>query len=139
MSHVCGELRYDQKKLAGSHGRKNVPPAVFQTIPIGPQLQALWLERGSAGTDVLDDVANEMTRHHPVLALCSNGWKVQAIATERYPSWESTHIKKRKKSSYVNSVSSGTKRKITKFSNAPSDSEPPADLRSPTPSKDSDH
>ncbi|KAG2738243.1 hypothetical protein P692DRAFT_201858104 [Suillus brevipes Sb2] len=45
---TCGELRYDQKKLARSHGRKKVPRAVFQTIPIGPQLQALWRERGSA-------------------------------------------------------------------------------------------
>jgi hypothetical protein len=54
---------------------------------------------GRAGAEVLDDVADEMARHHPILALCSNGWKVQAIATERYPSWASTHIKKRKKSS----------------------------------------
>ncbi|KAG1733840.1 hypothetical protein EDB19DRAFT_1617322, partial [Suillus lakei] len=35
---TCGELCYDQKKLARSHGRKKVPRAVFQTIPIGPQL-----------------------------------------------------------------------------------------------------
>ncbi|KAG1893540.1 uncharacterized protein F5891DRAFT_962782 [Suillus fuscotomentosus] len=41
---MCDELRYDQKKLARSHGRKKVPRAVFQTIPIGPQLQALWRE-----------------------------------------------------------------------------------------------
>ncbi|KAG1887412.1 uncharacterized protein F5891DRAFT_1200078 [Suillus fuscotomentosus] len=94
---------------------------------------------GHAGTDVLDNVIDEMTRHHPVLALCSNGWKVQAIATEHYPSWASTHIKKRKKSSDAIAVSSGTKRKITKLSNTPSDSEPPADLSSPTPSNEPDH
>ncbi|KAG2337321.1 hypothetical protein BDR05DRAFT_1005135 [Suillus weaverae] len=41
MCPMCGELRYDQKKLARSHGCKKVPHAVFQTIPIGPQLQAL--------------------------------------------------------------------------------------------------
>ncbi|KAG1733839.1 hypothetical protein EDB19DRAFT_1192841 [Suillus lakei] len=84
---------------------------------------------GRAGAEVLDDVADEMARHHPILALCSNGWKVQAIATERYPSWASTHIKKRKKSSDA-VVSSGTKRKITKLSDAPSespdDSSPPS-------------
>ncbi|KAG2065831.1 hypothetical protein BDR04DRAFT_1130256 [Suillus decipiens] len=47
MCPMCGKLRYDQKKLAHSrlsqcsHGHKKVPHAVFQTIPIGPQLQAL--------------------------------------------------------------------------------------------------
>ncbi|KAG2359123.1 hypothetical protein BDR07DRAFT_1488634 [Suillus spraguei] len=71
-----------------------------------------------------------MARHHPILALCSNGSKIQAIATERYPSWASTHIKKRSKSSDAVVVSSGIKRKITKLSNAPP-SEPPADLSSP--------
>jgi hypothetical protein len=45
---TCGEARYDEKKLERSHGRLKVPRAVFQTIPIGPQLQALWRERGSA-------------------------------------------------------------------------------------------
>ncbi|KAG2337320.1 hypothetical protein BDR05DRAFT_1005134 [Suillus weaverae] len=84
---------------------------------------------GRAGAEVLDDIADEMARHHPILALCSNGWKVQAIATERYPSWASTHIKKRKKSSDA-VVSSGTKRKITKLSDVPSescdDSSPPS-------------
>ncbi|KAG1727847.1 hypothetical protein EDD22DRAFT_930709 [Suillus occidentalis] len=84
---------------------------------------------GRAGAEALDDVADEMARHHPILALCSNGWKVQAIATERYPSWASTHIKKRKKSSDA-VVSSGTKRKITKLSDAPSES--PADSSSPS-------
>ncbi|KAG2053774.1 hypothetical protein BDR06DRAFT_1051950, partial [Suillus hirtellus] len=81
-----------------------------------------------AGTDVLDDVADEMARHHPVLALCSNGWKVQAIATEYYPLWTSTHIKKRKKSSDAIAV--------VLFQ---SFIEPPTDLSSLTPSNEPDH
>ncbi|KAG1774495.1 hypothetical protein EV702DRAFT_1047660 [Suillus placidus] len=42
---------------------------------------------GKAGNKILDEVTEEMARLHLILALCENGWKVHAIATERYPSW----------------------------------------------------
>jgi hypothetical protein len=38
----CGEHRYDQLKLAASGGRIKSPRQEFYTIPLGPQLQALW-------------------------------------------------------------------------------------------------
>ncbi|KAG1815977.1 uncharacterized protein BJ212DRAFT_1299833 [Suillus subaureus] len=52
---------------------------------------------GKAGNKILDEVAEEMARLHPILALCENGWKVHAIATERYPSWTATHLDKKKR------------------------------------------
>ncbi|KIK36559.1 hypothetical protein CY34DRAFT_26295 [Suillus luteus UH-Slu-Lm8-n1] len=41
-------LRYDQIKLRKSRGKVKVPQAVFHTIPIGPQMQALWRDPDSA-------------------------------------------------------------------------------------------
>ena len=38
----CGESRFDPIKLAASDGKKKVPRQKFHTIPLGPQLQALW-------------------------------------------------------------------------------------------------
>jgi hypothetical protein len=38
----CGENRYDAAQRAASGGKKLVPRQVFHTMPIGPQLQALW-------------------------------------------------------------------------------------------------
>ncbi|KAI5991815.1 hypothetical protein EDD15DRAFT_2124654, partial [Pisolithus albus] len=38
----CSEPRYDQVKLQRTNGRIKQPRAVFHTIPIAPQLQALW-------------------------------------------------------------------------------------------------
>jgi len=38
----CGETRYDAAQRAASGGKKLVPRQVFHTMPIGPQLQALW-------------------------------------------------------------------------------------------------
>ncbi|KAG1841781.1 hypothetical protein F4604DRAFT_1939246 [Suillus subluteus] len=52
---------------------------------------------GKAGNKILDEVAEEMARLHPILALCENRWKVHAIATERYPSWTATHLDKKKR------------------------------------------
>jgi hypothetical protein len=52
---------------------------------------------GKARNKILDEVAEEMARLHPILALCENGWKVHAIATERYPSWTATHLDKKKR------------------------------------------
>ncbi|KAG0700360.1 hypothetical protein DFH29DRAFT_785970, partial [Suillus ampliporus] len=45
---TCSQACYDKKKLEWSHGQLKVPCAVFQTIPIGPQLQVLWHKQGSA-------------------------------------------------------------------------------------------
>ena len=38
----CGETRYDAAQRAASGGKKLIPRQVFHTMPIGPQLQALW-------------------------------------------------------------------------------------------------
>jgi hypothetical protein len=47
---MCGESRYDAAKKAASGGKKLVPRQVFHTIPIGPQLQALWRNPESANS-----------------------------------------------------------------------------------------
>ncbi|KZT31503.1 hypothetical protein SISSUDRAFT_1038391, partial [Sistotremastrum suecicum HHB10207 ss-3] len=39
---ICKEPRYDSAQLASSGGRIKVARQQFHTIPIGPQLQALW-------------------------------------------------------------------------------------------------
>ena len=39
---VCSETRYDCFHLESSHGKERVPRKEFHTIPIGPQLQALY-------------------------------------------------------------------------------------------------
>lgn len=44
----CGESRFDPIKLAASEGEKKVPRQEFHTIPLGPQLQALWRSPESA-------------------------------------------------------------------------------------------
>ena len=45
---LCNEPRYDQFWLQSTHGKEKVPRQEFHTIPIGPQLQALYREPGSA-------------------------------------------------------------------------------------------
>jgi len=49
LSHCpeCGKFRYNQAKFDASNGRTKVPVRQFHTIPLGPQLQALW--RNSEG------------------------------------------------------------------------------------------
>lgn len=44
----CGEPRYDQERIRRSGGRDKVPRRRFPTLPIGPQLQALWRSESSA-------------------------------------------------------------------------------------------
>jgi len=44
----CGELCYDPIKLAASNGKTKVARREFHTMPIGPQLQALWRNKDSA-------------------------------------------------------------------------------------------
>ncbi|KAF9225114.1 hypothetical protein BS17DRAFT_700280 [Gyrodon lividus] len=39
---TCGEFHFGQVKLQLSNGRVKAPCAVFNTIPLGPQLQALF-------------------------------------------------------------------------------------------------
>ncbi|KAI9442693.1 hypothetical protein H4582DRAFT_2073286 [Lactarius indigo] len=41
---MCSEARYDQYRLEASSGRDKIPRQRFHTIPIGPQLQALYVE-----------------------------------------------------------------------------------------------
>jgi hypothetical protein len=45
---VCSEPRYDQFRLQSSSGRDKIPRQEFHTIPIGPQLQALYRSPESA-------------------------------------------------------------------------------------------
>ena len=45
---VCSEPRYDQFKLQASGGKERVPRQEYHTIPIGPQIQALYRDRESA-------------------------------------------------------------------------------------------
>ena len=45
---MCSEPRYDQFRLESSRGMDRVPRQEFHTIPIGPQLQALYREPQSA-------------------------------------------------------------------------------------------
>ncbi|KAJ7246889.1 hypothetical protein B0H12DRAFT_1203245 [Mycena haematopus] len=44
----CGESRWDPQRLADSGGVAKVPRKTFHTIPLGPQLQALWRSEKSA-------------------------------------------------------------------------------------------
>jgi hypothetical protein len=44
----CQEPRYDPRILESSNGRKKIPQQEFTTIPLGPQLQALWRSPGGA-------------------------------------------------------------------------------------------
>lgn len=45
---ICSEPRYDRFRLESSSGRDRIPRQEFHTIPIGPQLQALYREPESA-------------------------------------------------------------------------------------------
>ena len=45
---ICSEPRYDQFRLETSNGTDKIPRQEFHTIPIGPQLQALYREPESA-------------------------------------------------------------------------------------------
>ncbi|KIM71213.1 hypothetical protein PILCRDRAFT_55084, partial [Piloderma croceum F 1598] len=45
---TCGEPRYEQITFANSDGRIKKARQVFHTMPIGPQLQALWRHPESA-------------------------------------------------------------------------------------------
>lgn len=45
---MCSEPRYDQFQLESSNGKTRIPRQEFHTIPIGPQLQALYRDPQSA-------------------------------------------------------------------------------------------
>ena len=45
---LCSEPRYDQFRLQSTSGRERVPRQEFHTIPMGPQLQALYRSPESA-------------------------------------------------------------------------------------------
>jgi hypothetical protein len=55
----CGELRYDPIKLAASDGKTKVARREFHTMPIGPQLQALWRNKDSAQRMRYRDIRTE--------------------------------------------------------------------------------
>ncbi|KAF8493108.1 hypothetical protein JB92DRAFT_2750811 [Gautieria morchelliformis] len=39
---ICSSSRYDEFQLATSCGHDKVPAQQYYTMPLGPQLQALW-------------------------------------------------------------------------------------------------
>jgi hypothetical protein len=45
---VCSEPQYNEHQLESSHGKELIPRQEFHTIPIGPQLQALYRDPESA-------------------------------------------------------------------------------------------
>jgi len=45
---TCGTSRWKEERLQGTHGRSKIPAQTFTTIPIGPQLQALYRNKDSA-------------------------------------------------------------------------------------------
>jgi len=45
---ICSQPRYDQFRLQASGGKERVPRQEYHTIPIGPQIQALYRDRESA-------------------------------------------------------------------------------------------
>lgn len=45
---MCGTSRWDQAKIHASNGRVKVAAQTFTTIPLGPQLQALYRDPESA-------------------------------------------------------------------------------------------
>ena len=45
---TCGTSHWQEERLQGSHGRTKTPAQTFTTIPIGPQLQALYRNKDSA-------------------------------------------------------------------------------------------
>jgi len=47
---TCGESRYDQITLTNSNGKVKKPQQEFHSMPIGPQLQALWRHSDSAAS-----------------------------------------------------------------------------------------
>jgi len=46
---TCGTSRWQEQKLQGTHGWCKTLAQTFTTIPIGPQLQALYRNNNSAG------------------------------------------------------------------------------------------
>lgn len=47
----CGELQYEPTVLAASNGEVKIPRRQFKTIPLGPQIQAIW--RNSKGAEAM--------------------------------------------------------------------------------------
>jgi hypothetical protein len=43
----CGQFRYNQVHYDASNGTDRIPHKTFLTIPLGPQLQAMWQSRKS--------------------------------------------------------------------------------------------
>lgn len=68
MCPTCGEFRLHQIKLRRSNGRVKAPRAVFNTIPLGPQLQALFMNRETAqkihyGEQRTEDISEELNQN----------------------------------------------------------------------------
>ena len=69
---TCGEPRYDPIQLAASGGKKQVARQQFHTIPIGPQLQALWRDADSAlnlryREEITTEILAELERNEGLL------------------------------------------------------------------------
>jgi hypothetical protein len=66
---MCGTPRYDQIRLAATGGKEKVSVQKFHTIPLGPQLQALWRDPESANRvqyceRCTREILEELERNH---------------------------------------------------------------------------
>jgi len=69
---TCGEPQYNPIQLAASGGKKQVARQQFHTIPIGPQLQALWRDADSAlnlryREEITTEILTELERNEGLL------------------------------------------------------------------------
>lgn len=78
---VCGQSKWNQSRLEATHGRVKIPAKTFTTIPLGPQLQALYRDPHTAQQmeylsrrtqEILDEV--ERTRQISVIDDIAAGW-----------------------------------------------------------------
>jgi hypothetical protein len=74
---ICGEDRYDQIKLAASGGKTQVAHQEYHTLPLGPQLQALWQDKDSADKmcyrkQYTKDILEELEQNRGVLGSYSD-------------------------------------------------------------------
>lgn len=78
---TCDASRWDEAKLEATHGRLKVPAKIFTTLPLGPQLQALYRDPESARAmahlhkrtqEILDEY--ERIQQIPVIDDIGAGW-----------------------------------------------------------------
>jgi len=81
---TCGTSRWKEERLQGTHGRSKIPTQTFTTIPIGPQLQALYRNKDSAiDMDYLrqrtEEVLQQMSRECNFIATKHGNYRTAAL------------------------------------------------------------